>query len=128
MIIDIYDLYVCCDSYILFLTVILLIRIYPEFISFIKIAIIVEENLVYYGPVNNIFHFCKSYYGITVERKISKFRSANYINISLSEKYFDILSDSTFHQNIFISCIHLIVSIIMLRFYSTFSFASYHCI
>ena len=50
-----------------------------------------------------------------IEKKILKFVSINYINVSLCEKYSDILSDLTPIEEAFIAYAHLVISIIKLR-------------
>lgn len=56
-------------------------KIYLDFISTIEIAIIGYDNLEYYGYTDNNSHFYNFCNGIIVDIKISKFRSANCINV-----------------------------------------------
>lgn len=109
------DICAYCDLLIVFGMGFLLTKVYPEFISTIKTDVIVEDNLNYCGYIDNSFQFCKSYYGIIIEKKIRKFGSANCINISHYQKYSDISSDLTPVEKRFITCVHLFISIIKLR-------------
>lgn len=81
MIVDINDIYAYYGLFILFRAGILLTRIYSDFILAIKATIIANDNLDYYKYTNNDSDFCKFYYSIIIEKKITKFRFANFINI-----------------------------------------------
>lgn len=120
------DVYAYSSWYILFKTGILLTKIYLQFVSTIEVVLIVENNLNYCGPIDNSCHFCKSYYGMIVKEKILIFGFTNYINISLYEKYLDVLSDLIFVKKILTPFVDLVMSIIKLRLSSSGSFASHH--
>lgn len=54
---DTNDVCTYCGLFILFGTSIFLTRVYPEFVSVIKTALIVNDDLNCYGCTNNNFHF-----------------------------------------------------------------------
>ena len=104
----------------------LLTRVYSKFVSAIEADVIIKDGLNYCGCTDNSFQFCKSCYGIIIEKKILKFRSANYINISPYQKYLDILSNLTPIKEAFIARTHLVISIIKLRPSGSNSSTSYY--
>lgn len=81
MIANINDIYTYCRLFIPFKTDILLTKVYSEFVLTIKAAVIVDNDLDYCRYIDNSFYFYNTYYGIIVEKQISKFGSANYINV-----------------------------------------------
>lgn len=115
MIIDRNIICICYNLCILFEASILLMKVYPKFLSVMKAAIIVKNNFDYYGNTNNNFYICKSCYSMIVERKISKFISINYINILFCQKYSDFFSNLTLIKKALIAYIYLIRSIIKLK-------------
>ena len=115
MIADINDICICCGLLIVFGTGSLLTRVQLEFVSAREAGVIVEDDLDCCRCTDNSFQFCKSCYGIIIEKMISRFRLANYINISPYQKYLDILSDLTTVEEAFIARTHLVMSIIKLR-------------
>lgn len=123
---DTNDVCACCGLLIVFGTGSLLTRLYPEFVSAIKVGVIVEDDLDCCGCTDNGFQFCKSCYGMIIEKKIPKFGSANCINVSPCQKYPDILSDLTPVEEAFIACAHPVMSIIKLRPSGSGSSASYY--
>lgn len=115
MIADTNDVCICCDLYILFEANMLLTRVYLKFISTIKTAVIVKDNLNYYKYTDNSSYFYKSCYSIIFETKIPKFGSTNYINVSSYQKYSNVFSNLTFVKKVFITCAYPVMSIIQLR-------------
>lgn len=115
MIADTNDVCICYDLYILFEANMLLTRVYLKFISTIKTAVIVKDNLDYYKYTDNNSYFCKSCYSIIFETKILKFGSTNYINFSSYQKYSNVFSNLTFVKKVFIACVYPVMSIIQLR-------------
>lgn len=115
MITDINNICIHCRLFILFKAGILLTKIYPDFVLAIKTIIIVNNDLEYYRYTDNSSYFCKSYYNIIVEKKLPKFRSANYINVLPYQKYLDIFNDLILIKKVFIACTHFVMSIINLR-------------
>lgn len=109
MFINTNNVYIRYGLFILFKVDILFIKIHVKFVSAKKVIITVKNNLDCCGYINNSFHFCKSYYGIIIDRKISKFRFANFINIWFCEKYPNVFSNLTFVKKKFIVCIYLII-------------------
>lgn len=71
----------------------MLTKVYSDFLSAIKVVVIVKDDLDYCGGNNTISHFCKSYYVIVVEKKILKFGFANCINVSLYQKYLNVFNN-----------------------------------
>ena len=128
VIVDTSDVYAYCGLFIPFGASTLLTKIHLEFVSAIKAAVIVEDNLGYCRQTDNSSYFCKSCYDMIVKKKIPKFRSANCINISVCQKYPDILIDLIFIKEAFIACIYLVILIIKLRLSGFGSFAFYHWI
>lgn len=61
-----------------------------------------------------------------IEKKISKFRSAYYIDILSYQKYPNIFSNLIFIKKIIIACTYLVMSIINLRLNEISSIALYH--
>ena len=112
---DTYDVCACYGLFIVFRTGFLLTRVHPEFISAIKAGVIVKDDFDYCKCTDKGFQFCRSCYGMIIEKKIAKFGSANYINVSLCQKYSNILSDLTCVKEAFIASAYLIMSIINLR-------------
>lgn len=55
MIADINNVYTCCDLYIVFRIGFLLIKVYSEFVSTIKVDVIVEDDLDYCKYTDNRF-------------------------------------------------------------------------
>lgn len=94
-------------------------KIYLNFVLAIEAAVIINNNHDYFAYIDNRSHFCKSFYYMIVEKKISKFGSANYINVLSYWKYSNVFSDLTFVKKIFVICPYLIMSIIKLRFSKT---------
>lgn len=115
MIADINNIYIYYSLFIPFKINTLLPKIYLNFISLIKITIIVNDNFDYYKYTNNSSKFCKSYYSMIVEKIPLKFESANYINILLYQKYFDVFSDLIPIKKTFITCAYLSKFVIKLR-------------
>lgn len=115
IIIDIRDIYVYCSLFILFGTDTLLIRIYLEFVSIIGAVIISEDNFDCCGYTDNSSYFYKSCYGIIIKKNISKFRSANYINILSCQKYPNTYNNLTLIEKVFIISIYSIILIIKLK-------------
>lgn len=73
-----------CTCYALFIPFrldTLLTRVYLEFVSTIKAAVIVKNNLDYCRYINNSSHFCKPCYNMIIKKKIAKFEFVNCINI-----------------------------------------------
>lgn len=103
MITDTNNVSTCFGLLIVFGTDFLLIRIYPEFVSTIEADVMVEDYLDRCECTDNGFQFCKFYYDMIIEKKISKFESANCINISPCQKYPNILSDLTSVEEPFIT-------------------------
>lgn len=68
MIVDTNNVYACYGLYILFEAGTFLTRRYPEFVSTIKVAVIIEDNLDYCGHIDNRSHICKSYYAMIFEK------------------------------------------------------------
>lgn len=126
MIADTNDVFACYGLYILFQGGIMLIRVYLEFVSVIKVAVIIKDDLDYYGYTDNSSYFCKSYYDMIFKKKIPKFGSANCMNISLYWKYSAVFNDLSFIKEIFIACAHPIMSIIKLRLSGSGIFVLYH--
>lgn len=116
----------CYGLLIVFGTGSLLTRLYPEFVSAIEAGVIVEDDLDCCGYTDNGFQFCKSCYGIIIEKKILKFGSANCINVSPCQKYPDILRDLPLVEEAFIARAHPVMSIIKLRPSGSSSSASYY--
>lgn len=106
----------------------LLTKVHLEFILAIEAAIIVNDYLDYCGHINNSSHFCNIYYSMIVEKKISKFGFANYINVLPYQKYLDVFNDLTLIKEIFITCAYLIISIIKLKSSRTDLTTCYHWI
>lgn len=79
---DTNDVYAYYGLLVVFGTGFLPTRVYPDFVSVIEENVIVEDNLDYCGYTDNGFQFCKSCYGMIIERKIPKYWSANCINVS----------------------------------------------
>lgn len=125
---DTNDVYACCSLFMSLETSTLLTKVYPEFVSAIEAAIIVNDNFNCCGRTDYSSHFCNTYYDMIIGEQIPKFRSANCINVLLCQKYPDILSDLTHVKEAFITCTHPIKSVIKLRPSGTGSTASYHWI
>lgn len=102
MIVDTNNVCTYCGLYILFEVKILLTRVHLELIFAIKAAIIIEDDFDYCGYINNGSHFCKSYYGIIIKKKILKFESANCINILAYQKYPNVFTNLILVKKIFI--------------------------
>ena len=66
---DTNNIYACYSLFILFKTNTILTKIYPNFVFAIKIAIIVKDNLEYYGFINTGSHFYQFCYTIAIEKK-----------------------------------------------------------
>lgn len=128
MIIGTNDICACYGLFILFEAGTLLPKVYPDMVLAIEDIIIADNNLDYYRRIDNGFHFYKSSYSITIEKKISKFRSANCINVLPYQKYPDILCNLTTIEKVFIACIHLIMSVIQLKRNKTSLIALYYWI
>lgn len=114
MILDINDVCICCSLFILFGFNTWLTKVYLDFIMAMEAAVIAIDNLDHYRHTNNDSHFSKSYYSMIVEKMISKFGSAKYINVLPCQKNFDVLSDLTSIKEAFITCAHPIISVIKL--------------
>lgn len=83
-------------------------KIHLEFVSAIEVAVIVDDDLNYCGRTDNNSHFCNTCYSIIVKKQISKFRSANYINVlPCRQTDSDIFSDLTSIKAVFITCVYL---------------------
>lgn len=128
MIADTNNVYACYSLFIIFITSFLLTKIHSKFVSTIKAGIMVKNNLDYYRYTDNGFQFCKSYYSMIIKKKISKFGSANCINVLFCQKYLDILIDLMSIKKAFIAYIHLIMSNIKLKYSSFDFFALYYWI
>lgn len=115
MITDINNVCICYNLFILFRANTLLIKVYSKFVSTIKATVIVDNNSNYCRHTDNSSHFCKSCYSITVKKKIPKFGSAKYINVLPCQKYSDIFNDLTSVKKAFITCTHLVMSVIKLK-------------
>ena len=63
-----------------------------------------------------------------IEKKISKFRSANCINVSGCQKYPDILINLTLVKKAFIACAYPVMSIIKLKLSGSGFFTLYYWI
>lgn len=122
------DVCICCGLFIPFGACTILTGVYPNFVSAIEAAIIVKDDLGCCARVDAGSYFCKSCYGMVVEKKIPKFGSANCINVSLCQKYPDVLNDLTAVEEVVIARAHPIMSIIKLRPGGSGFPASYHCI
>lgn len=122
------DICACCDLFILFGAYTMLTRIHPDFISTIKTAVIVQDHLDYFKHVDAGFHFRKSCYKMVIEKKITKFRSANCINVSRYQKYPNIFNDLTAVEEAVSACTHPIMFIIKLRYSGSGFPTLYHCI
>lgn len=109
MIVDTNNICTYCGVYIPFGAGTLLTRIHSKIVSAIKAAVIIKGDLDCYGHADNGSHFCKSGYGMIFEKKITKFGSANYINVSPCQKYPDILSYLTTVKEVFITHSHSIM-------------------
>lgn len=114
MIVDINDVCACYNLFILFETGILLTKVYPEFVLTIEVTVIVDDDLDCCRHIDNSFYFCNTYYGMIVEKQISKFGFANCINVLPYQKYIDALSNLTPIKEIFIAYVPLIISVIKL--------------
>lgn len=125
MIADRNDICTCCSLYIPLRVSTLLIKVHPEFVSTIKAAVIVGDNLDCCRYTDNGSHFCKSCYGMIFEKNIPKFGSANRINVLSYQKYSNILSNLTLVKKIFIVRTHFVISIIKLRLSGFDFFALY---
>lgn len=123
MIVDIRNICICYNLFIISGTGFLLIRIYPKFVSIIKASFIIENDFDYCRCINTSFQFCKSCYKIIIEKKISKFGSNNYINILICQKYFNILNNLVLVEKAFITCVYPIKLIIKLKLSDFDSFA-----
>lgn len=126
VIVDTNDVYAYCGLLIVFETGSLLTRVYPEFVSAIEASVIVKNDLDYCGYTDNGFQFCKSCYGMIIEKKIPKFGSANCINVSPCQKYSDILSDLTLVEKTFIARAYSVMLIIKLKLSGSGSSALYY--
>ena len=120
------NVYTCYDLFILFKTDTILTKIYPDFISAIKTAIIDKDNLKYCRHINAGSHFCNSCFIIVVEKKIIKFGFANYINVFPCQKYSNIFNNLTAIEKLIIAHTPPIMSIIKLRASGSSPFASYY--
>lgn len=72
----------CYGFFIPFRVGIMLTRIYCNVRSAIKTIVIVKDDFDYCRYIDVRSHFYKFYYAMIVEKKISKFKSINYINVS----------------------------------------------
>lgn len=115
IIVDTNHIYIYCSLFILFKADTFLIKVYSQFVIVIKAIIIVNISLDYCNHANNSFYCYKFCYNLIVEKKISNFRSANYINILLCQKYSNIFNDQTFVKKVFIAYTHFVISIIKLK-------------
>lgn len=73
VIININDISIYCNLFILFGTSILLIKIHLEFLFAIKVAIIVNNSLDCYGHTDNSAYFYNTCYDMIVKKQIPKF-------------------------------------------------------
>lgn len=105
---------------------IILTRVYLDFEFAIEAAIIITNDFNYCRYINASSHFCKSSYTIIVEKKISEFGSANYINILPCQKYLNIFNDLTAIKQTIIAYAHSIISIIKLRLSTSGFFTLYY--
>lgn len=81
MIVDTNKFYTHGSLFVMFETGTLLIKVHPEFLSVIKAAVIIDDNLDYCQLTDNISHFCNICYGMIVEKQISKLGFANCGNL-----------------------------------------------
>lgn len=95
MIVNTNDVYIGYSLFIVIRASTLLFIVQLDFVLAIKAAVIVDDNLNYYGQTNNSFKFCKSYQDMIIKKKIPKFRFVNSINVLLCQKYFNIFSNLT---------------------------------
>lgn len=87
------DVYIYYGLFIPFGTGTLLTKVYPKYLSAIKATVIIDDDFKFCGYTDNSFHFCNTYYYMNIEKQISKFKSANCINVLLCQKYLGILGD-----------------------------------
>ena len=125
---DINNIYAYYSLFILFRISTLFTKVYLKFVLAIEATVIIDNDLNYYKCTNNSSHFCNIYYNIIVKKLIPKLRSANYINVLSCQKYLNNFSDLTLIKDIFIVCIHPVISIIKLRFNRTGLIVFYHWI
>lgn len=104
----------------------MLTKIHPNLLSAIEASIIARNNFNYCRRIDTGSHFCKSYYAMVVEKKITKFGFANYINVLPYQKYFNVLNNLTAIKKAIITCINLIILVINLRSNSFGLFVLYH--
>ncbi len=126
VILDINNVCACCGLFIPFEINTLLTKVHLEFVSAIKAAIIVNDDLDYYKRTDNSSYFYNTCYGMIVEKQIPKFGSTNCINVLPYQKYPDVLSNLTFVKKAFIACAHPIISVIKLKPSGTSLTTSYH--
>lgn len=115
MIADTNNIYACCDLFILFGADIILTKIHFDFISAIEAAIIVKNNLDCCRYIDIGSYFCKFCYVIVIEKKISKFGSANCINVSSYQKYSNVFNNLIAIEKAIIAYTYPIMLIIKLR-------------
>lgn len=73
---------------------------------------ILQNNLANCGQTDNKSSFCKSCYKMIVKKKISKFGSANCINIFSYQNYLNVFTDLISVKRIFIIWTYLVILII----------------
>lgn len=83
MIADTNNICTHCNLFMRFGAKILLTKVYSDFVSIIKAAVMVNNDFIHCKYIDNNFHFCKSCHDMIVKKKILIFRSINYINILL---------------------------------------------
>lgn len=103
-------------------------KVHPNFVLAIEAINILNNDIDYSKCIDNSSHYCKSCYDMIVEIKISKFGSANCINVLPYQKYPYILSDLIPIKEIFIAYTYLVISVIMLKPSKTGSTTLYHWI
>lgn len=115
MIADTNNVCACYNFFILFGANIILTRVYSDFVSAIKAAIIVKKDFDCCGRINASSYFCKFCYSIIVKKKILKFGSATCINVLSYQKYFNVLNNLIIIEEAIIIYVYLIISIIKLK-------------
>lgn len=126
MIIDINNICTYYGLFIPFGAGIMMTKIYLDFISLIKVAVIIEDDFDSYGHIVADSHFCKFCYAIVVEKKFLKFRFRNCINISFYHNDPNIFNNLTAIKKAIIACVYPIMSIIKLKPSNSDCFVLYH--
>lgn len=112
MIVNINNVCSYCNLFILSRTSTLYPKVYSDFVFLMEAAVIANHYHDYCRHTDNGSHFCKSYYYIFIEKKITKFRSVNYINVLPCQKYPNILNDLTCVKKYLLFAVILIIKLI----------------